>query len=56
MDTFTVLKLEGEDVNIMCKVNDAYVNVVHLERGKKMMYLRLLKALYGYVKSALLWE
>ena len=51
---YTLLKLEGEDVDIMCKVNEKYNRFVCWERGKKVLYLRLLKALYGCVKSALL--
>jgi hypothetical protein len=55
MDDFTLLKIEGESVDIMCKVCKEYKSFVHYERGKKVLYLKLLKALYGCVKSALLW-
>ena len=54
MDNFTVFKMEGETVDIMRKVNSAYLKFVCLKRGKKVMQVRLLKALYGYVKSELL--
>jgi hypothetical protein len=39
----------------MCSVCDKYQKFVTLEHGKKVLYLRLLKALYGCVVSALLW-
>jgi len=39
----------------MCSVCAEYKKFVTYEHGKKVLYLRLLKALYGYVKSALLW-
>jgi hypothetical protein len=52
---FTLLRMEGESVDIMCDVNDEYRKFVCIEHGKKVLYLKLLKALYGYVQSALLW-
>jgi hypothetical protein len=55
MEDFTPLKMEGESVDIMCDVNDEYKLYVCYENGKKVLYLKLLKALYGCVKSALLW-
>ena len=55
MDDFVVLKLTGESVDIMCSVNAKYNAFVVVEHGKKTLYLQLLKALYGCVKSALLW-
>ena len=55
MPDFVLLKMTGEAVDIMCKVNPSYSKFVAIENGKKVLYLRLLKALYGCVKSALLW-
>ncbi len=55
MDDFTVLKLQGDVVDIMCEVNPTYREFVTVENNKKVLYLRLLKALYGCVRSALLW-
>jgi hypothetical protein len=55
LEDFTLLKLEGESVKIMCRVCTKYKTFVTYENGKKVLYLRLLKALYGCVKSALLW-
>jgi hypothetical protein len=54
-DDFTLLKLEGVSVDIMCDVCEKYKEFVTYENGTKVLYLRLLKALYGCVKSALLW-
>ncbi len=39
----------------MCHVNPCYSLYVVLEHGIKVLYLQLLKALYGCVQSALLW-
>jgi hypothetical protein len=52
---FTLLKMEGASVDIMCDVSEVYKKFVCIENGKKVLYLKLLKALYGCVKSALLW-
>ena len=55
MDDFTVIKITGESVDIFCKMNSAYEAFVVIENGKRVLYLRLKKALYGCIKSALLW-
>ena len=39
----------------MCKTNNKYRSFVTNEGGKNVLYLQLLKALYGCVQSALLW-
>jgi hypothetical protein len=54
-EDFVVLRIEGESVDIMCRVSEHYKQFVTHENGKKVLYLQLLKALYGCVKSALLW-
>ena len=38
-----------------CKMNEEYKQYVTFENGKKVIYVRLNKALYGCVRSALLW-
>jgi hypothetical protein len=55
MEDFVLLKLVGKAVNIVCQVNLKYENYVVIENGKRVLYLQLLKALYGCVQSALLW-
>jgi hypothetical protein len=56
MDDFVIMKFTGKDVGILCKMNNDYERFVTADRnGQKVMYVRLLKALYGCVKSALLW-
>ena len=55
LDDFTLPKVEGESVDILCDVNESYKKIVTTENGKKVLYLKLLKALYGCVKSTLLW-
>lgn len=54
-DKFRILKLDGKYVDIMCEVNLEYKQYGRLENGRKVLYLRILKALYGMIESALLW-
>lgn len=55
-DKFAILKIEDEFVNIMCDVNPMYLNDVRYEGKRKVLYVRILKALYGMIESALLWH
>jgi hypothetical protein len=55
MEDLTLQKMEGESVEIMCNVCEDYIEYVCHKNGKKVLYLKLLKALYGCVQSALLW-
>ena len=55
MEDNTLVKLTGESVDIMCKVNDKYKHYVLLESDKPVLYLKLKETLYGCIMSALLW-
>jgi hypothetical protein len=52
---FVIMKFVGDSVDILCEMNPEYRKYVCIENGKKVLYVRLLKAIYGCVKSALLW-
>ena len=39
----------------MCEVNPEYVPHVRMENKNKVLYVQILKALYGMIESALLW-
>ena len=39
----------------MCEVNPELIEDVRFERGKKVLYLKIKKTLYGCIESALLW-
>jgi len=49
------MKLEDKFVDIMCQVHPKGLPYVRTENGKKVLYLCILKALYGCIESALLW-
>jgi hypothetical protein len=55
MDDYVLMKFTGASVDILCKMNPEHVKNVAIENGVKMLYVRLVKAIYGCVKSALLW-
>ena len=55
MDDFVVMKFTGESVDILCTLNPGHIKFVTSEKGGKVLYVRLIKALYGCVKSSLLW-
>ena len=55
MDEYILLRMTGESVDILCNVNKEYEKYVTYENGRKVIYLELAKALYGCVRSALLW-
>ena len=52
---FVILKIEGVFVDIMVQVNPEYGNDVRIEHGIKVLYVQILRALYGMIESALLW-
>jgi len=49
------MKFEWEFVDIMCEVNPEYATTVAIEYGKKVLYVKIKKAIYGMVESALVW-
>ena len=55
MDDFLVIKLQGQIVDILCEMKPEYKKFVVYENGKVNLYMQLMKALYGCIKSALLW-
>ena len=54
-DKFLLIKFSDKFVDIMCDVNPELVEDIRIENGKKVLYLRIVKALYGCIESALLW-
>ena len=54
-DKFVLLRLEDYIVDIMREVNPEFINDVQQEGKKNVLYLSVLKELYGCIKSTLLW-
>ena len=55
MKDYILMKFTGISVDILCEMNPKYVPFVIMENGVKVSYVRLVKAIYGCVQSALLW-
>ena len=55
MDDLVLMKFTGESVDMLCKLNPEHESLVVTENGVKVLYVCLIKAIYGCVKSALLW-
>ena len=55
MKDYVLVKLTGRTVDIMCGVDKGYEEYVAIENGKRVLYLRLKKTLYGCMQSAFLW-
>ena len=52
---YLFIKFDNKFVDIMCAVSPELVKDVRFEKGKKMLYLKLRKVLYGCIESVLLW-
>ena len=55
MNDFVIVKVTGEAIDMMCKVRPEYKKFVTGVNKNRVLYLRLTKALYGCMQSALLW-
>ena len=54
-ENIIILKTEDEFMNIMCEVNPEYRKNVRMENYVNLLYLGLLKYLYGCMEYILLW-
>ena len=57
MDKYVLMNFTGAFVDILCAMNPIHLRFVVIENGVKVLYDRLIKAIYGLacVKSALLF-
>ena len=53
-DKLVLLLSEGKFVDIMCEINPEYKQQVRTKDGRNTLYIRILKAIYGIIESALL--
>ena len=49
------MKIVGKEVDLFCEIDPSFEQFVTTEKGKRVLYVQLDKALYGCVQSALLW-
>ena len=50
-----LMKFRDKFVDIMCEVNPEYKQFVIEENGKRVLYIKIIRAIYGCIESALLW-
>jgi len=56
MPDFVLLRLHGASLKAILRANkDKYEKFIRIEKGRQVLYARLLKAMYGTLKAALLW-
>ena len=55
MDDFVIIRFMGESVRILCELNPEHERFIAIENRSEVLYAHLDKALYGCMKSALLW-
>ena len=55
MEEEVLMKITGPEVDLFCEIDQTLASFVVYEKGKKVLYVQLDKALYGCVQSALLW-
>ena len=54
-DKYGRLKSEVEFMDIMCNLNPYHIPNIPYKNEKRVIYLSILKALYGFIQSAILW-
>eukprot|EP00957_Ditylum_brightwellii_P024500 1849320-Ditylum_brightwellii.AAC.1 len=52
IDGLVHVKLDGELVDLIMKLHPSYAQYITYERGKKVVYTELDKALYGTMQAA----
>ena len=50
-----MLRIRVEFVDIICEVNPEYKPYVKYENGKNVLYVKVLKDIYGCIDSDMLW-
>ena len=50
-----VLNISDEFVDILCKVNPEYKEHVRVLNGRKVLYVKILGAIYGCIESEMIW-
>ena len=55
-DEWVIMKITGVLVDMLVQLNpELYGKYVVYKKGRKVLYVRVLKAIYGMLKAALLW-
>ena len=49
------MQIRDEFVDVMCEFNPEYIPYVRYYNGRKLLYVNIIRAIYGCIDSALLW-
>ena len=55
IDEYIKIRLTGDSVKIIYGTDSLYVDYIYNKKGRAVLYLQLIKALYDCIRSALLW-
>ena len=50
-----LMKITRKEVNIFCEIDPSLAEFLVMKKGQNILYVKIDKALYGCVQSALLW-
>ena len=53
--TRVMMKITGSLVDMMIKIDPTYRDYVVMENGKRVIYVQVLRAIYGMLEAGMLW-
>ncbi len=54
-DELVLLRFTGRIADILGEINENYIQHIQYEKGKKVLYVKVIRAIYGCIVSALHW-
>ena len=49
------MQIRDEFLDVTCEVNPEYIPYVRYENGKTVLYVNIIRDIYGCIESSLLW-
>ena len=50
-----ILIIRDNFVDILCEINPEYKEHIRIVNGRKILYVKVLRAIYGCIESSMLW-
>ena len=50
-----LMKFVGRAIDILIEINPEYEDCVIIEKGQRVLYVEVLRSIYGCIEAALLW-
>ena len=54
-DKNILMVIRGRFIDILCDINSKYMQHMRIINGKKVLYVKVLRAIYGCIESTMLW-